>query len=146
MQSEYNNGVVAMINLIPATQSFAKCGIKLSGNMLLLAAMACPALVLAAPTATSSSTATPYKTEPMAPASASSQTESGSTLTNPTNNNIGATSGGGSFFVPQERRNDGAMSADKALKSTEVPEPGVVVLFGGVTLLTLAVLRRRQKR
>ena len=48
--------------------------------------------------------------------------------------------------MPQERRNDGAMSADKALKSTEVPEPGVVVLFGGVTLLTLAVLRRRQKR
>lgn len=142
MQSEYNNGVVAMINLIPATQSFAKYGIKLSGNMLLLAAMACPALVLAAP----SPTATPYKTEPRTPASASSQTESGSTLTNPTNNNIGATSGGGSFFVPQERRNDGAMSADKALKSTEVPEPGVVVLFGGVTLLTLAVLRRRQKR
>ena len=68
---------------------------------------------------------------------------------NPESTNVsGATSTGGSFFVPPQTK-EGTVkgqSARNAMTGTEVPEPGMIGLFGaGIVGLALARLRLRRK-
>lgn len=118
-----------MINLVTMT----KLGRQLLGGAFALAAVAVATLATAAPAA-AQTTSTQEPATTTAPASGT------------TANNAGATSGGGSFFTPPERAKEGALTADQALKSTEVPEPGMFVLFGGGALAMIAIARRRRRK
>lgn len=114
-----------MINLKQISQWIGR-----SGYALAIILIALPSLAAATPSKAPSATTAP------APSANSAQTAT----------NQGTTSSGGSFFTPPERAKDGTVSADQALKSTEVPEPGMIALFAGGALLTLAATRRRRRR
>lgn len=126
-----------MINLIMVKEA-ANHARKLSGAALILAAVAGSAPVFATPAATSATTSIAT--------SAAGSTTAAPAGSAQTTNDAGATSGGGSFFTPPDQVKEGSMTADQALKSTEVPEPGMIALFGGATIMTLAVARRRRRK
>ena len=128
-----------MINLITMKLKRLKFGKQVMGGAFVLATTAMSMLAPA-------SVASAQTTGTTATSAAGSTSTDASTTTTPPTNDAGATSGGGSFFVAPERTKEGAMTADQALKSTEVPEPGMLALFGGGAFLTLAIARRRRRK